>query len=224
MMEFCALSHGESARHIAQTPVFGKCSLSVARDGSFSLADQLGEASLAVDQRQVAQLSPSCSIRSGRTGTAALASQRMEVQYPVIAGDHDLAVDQERLCLEAGGGFDKSQEVVRPVMAVECEAADARAIPAHHALPSVSSACIRIAHFAACRNRSRLHNVPAATDVVMSLNKALLSALSSWYSGPLRGTGLPLTRGPNRSHGPSLGPAPWQRSRQPLPRPEAHCG
>ena len=34
-----------------QTPVFGKCSLSVPRDG-----DQLGEASLAVDQRQVAQV------------------------------------------------------------------------------------------------------------------------------------------------------------------------
>ena len=57
MTEFCALSHAESARHIAQTPVFGKCSLSVARDGSpLGLADQLGEASLAVDQRQVAQV------------------------------------------------------------------------------------------------------------------------------------------------------------------------
>ena len=120
----------ESGRHIAQTPVFGKCSLSVARDGSFSLADQLGEASLAVDQRQVAQSSPSCSIRSKANSTAALASQRMEVQHPVIAGDHDLAVDQERLRLEAGGGFDNSREAVRPVMAVACEAADARAIPA----------------------------------------------------------------------------------------------
>jgi anti-sigma-K factor RskA len=30
--------------------------LSVARDGSLGLADQLGEASLAVDQRQVAQV------------------------------------------------------------------------------------------------------------------------------------------------------------------------
>jgi hypothetical protein len=34
---------------LRQTPAFGKCSLSVSRDG-----DQLGEASLAVDQRQVA--------------------------------------------------------------------------------------------------------------------------------------------------------------------------
>ena len=56
MTEFCALSHAESGRHIAQTPVFGKCSLSVPRDGSLGLADQLGEASLAVDQRQVAQV------------------------------------------------------------------------------------------------------------------------------------------------------------------------
>ena len=48
------LSHAESGS--AQTPVFGKCSSSVARDGSLSLADQLGEASLAVDQRQVAQV------------------------------------------------------------------------------------------------------------------------------------------------------------------------
>ena len=55
MTEFCALSHAESGRHIAQTPVFGKCSLS-SRDGSLGLADQLGEASLAVDQRQVAQV------------------------------------------------------------------------------------------------------------------------------------------------------------------------
>ena len=46
----------------------------------------------------------------------------MEVQHPVIAGDHDLAVDQERLV--SGGGFDNSQEAVRPVMAVECEAAE----------------------------------------------------------------------------------------------------
>ena len=31
----------------------------------------------------------------------ALAPQRMEVRRPVVAGDHDLAVDQERLRLEA---------------------------------------------------------------------------------------------------------------------------
>ena len=63
--------------------------------------------------------SPSCLIRS-EARTAALAPQRTEAQHPVIAGDHDLAVDQERLRLEAGGGFDNNQEAVRPVMAVEC--------------------------------------------------------------------------------------------------------
>ena len=63
-----------------QTPVFGKCSLSVPRDGSpLGLADQLGEASLAVDQRQVAQVAPSCSIRSEANSTAALAPQRHEI-------------------------------------------------------------------------------------------------------------------------------------------------
>ena len=110
--------------------------------------------------------------------------------------------------IEAGGGFDNSQGAVRPVMAVECEAADGQAIPAHHALPSASSACICSAHFTTCRNRSRLYNVPAATEVVMSLDKALLSPLSSWYSGPLGGTGLPLTRGPDRSHDPLLAQHP----------------
>jgi hypothetical protein len=108
----------------------------VARDGSLGLADQLGEASLAVDQRQVAQvvavMLDQVEGEQRRLTATALAPQRMEVQHPVIAGDHDLAVDQERLRLEAGGGFDNSQEAGRPVMAVACEAADARAIPAHH--------------------------------------------------------------------------------------------
>jgi hypothetical protein len=53
-----------------------------------------------------------------------VAPQRMEVQRP--------RVDQERLRLEAGGGFNNSQEAVRPVWLIECEAANARAIPAHH--------------------------------------------------------------------------------------------
>ena len=48
------LSHAESGS--AQTPVFGKCSSSVAHDGSLGTADQFGEASLAVDQWQIAQL------------------------------------------------------------------------------------------------------------------------------------------------------------------------
>ena len=50
------LSHAESGRHIAQTPVFGKCSSSVARDGSLGTAEELGEQPLALDQWQIAQL------------------------------------------------------------------------------------------------------------------------------------------------------------------------
>ena len=80
MTEFCALSHAESARHIAQTPVFGKCSLSVPRDGSLGLADQLGEASLAVDQRQVAQVAAVMLNQvGGEQHRAALAPQRHEI-------------------------------------------------------------------------------------------------------------------------------------------------
>jgi len=57
MTEVCALSHAESARHIAQTPVFGNAvCLSRVTGSPLGLADQLGDASLAVDQRQVAQV------------------------------------------------------------------------------------------------------------------------------------------------------------------------
>jgi hypothetical protein len=159
-MEFCAFSHAESARHIAQTPaifstqsiqvigilrdqdlsidvrkfgrpftasgmrsfarIFGKCSSSVARDGSpLGLADQLGEPSLAVDHRQVAQvvavMLDQVEGEQHRLTATALAPERMEVRRPVIAGDHDLAVDQERLRLEVGGGFHNSREAVRLV-------------------------------------------------------------------------------------------------------------
>ena len=48
------LSHAESGS--AQTPVFGKCSSSVARDGSLGTAEELGERPLALDQWQIAQL------------------------------------------------------------------------------------------------------------------------------------------------------------------------
>jgi hypothetical protein len=58
--------------------------------------------------------------------------QPMEVRCPVVAGDHRLAVDQERLRLEASGGFDNGREAVGPIMAALGEAANARAIPAHH--------------------------------------------------------------------------------------------
>jgi hypothetical protein len=62
----------------------------------------------------------------------ASAPQRMEVRCPVVAGDHRLAVDQERRCLEPGGCLDNGREAVGQVMAVAREATDARAVPAHH--------------------------------------------------------------------------------------------
>ena len=55
MMEFCALSHAESGRHIAPDSSFWEMQF-VRPDGSLGHPDQLGEASLAVDQRQVAQI------------------------------------------------------------------------------------------------------------------------------------------------------------------------
>ena len=100
--------------------------MSVARDGSLGVADQLGEASLAVDQRQVAQVA-AVMLNQGRkaNSTAALAPQRMEVQHPVIAGDHVLAVDQERLRLDAAGSVNDGREAVDPIMAVAGKATDA---------------------------------------------------------------------------------------------------
>ena len=51
MTEFCAVSHAESARHIAQIPVLGNAVCLSRMTGSpLGLADQLGEASLAVAQ------------------------------------------------------------------------------------------------------------------------------------------------------------------------------
>ena len=75
-------------------------------DGSLGLADRLGEASLAVDQRQVAQVAAvildQVEGERHRLTATALAPERLEVRRPVIAGDHDLAVDQERLpCAKA---------------------------------------------------------------------------------------------------------------------------
>ena len=59
-------------------------------------------------------------------GASVFAPQRMEVRRAVLSGNHDLAVDQERVRLKAGGGFDNGREVVGPVVAVPGEAADAQ--------------------------------------------------------------------------------------------------
>ena len=78
--------------------------------------------------------SPSCWIRSKAYSSASWPSapQRVEVRRPVVADDHHLAVDQERRRLDASSGVNDSREAVGPVMAVAREAANARAIPAHH--------------------------------------------------------------------------------------------
>jgi hypothetical protein len=48
--------------------------------------------------------------------TPASAPQRMEVRHPLSRGDYDLAVDQERLRLEASGGINDGREVVVTVL------------------------------------------------------------------------------------------------------------
>jgi hypothetical protein len=56
----------------------------------------------------------------------------VKVWRAVVAGDHRLAVDQERRCLDAERGGNDGRETIGPIMAVAREAADARAIPANH--------------------------------------------------------------------------------------------
>jgi hypothetical protein len=58
--------------------------------------------------------------------------RRREIRRPVVAGDHRLAVDQKRLRLDAECGVNDGREAISSVVAVACEAANARAIPAHH--------------------------------------------------------------------------------------------
>ena len=63
-------------------------------------AEQSGEPPLALDQRQVAQVVAVMLDQVEGDSTASwprrLAPQRAEVRHPVVAGDHRLAVDQER--------------------------------------------------------------------------------------------------------------------------------
>ena len=62
----------------------------------------------------------------------ALAPQRTEVRRPVVASDHASPSIRNDVRLDAVRGFDDCREAIGPVMAVAGEAADARAIPAHH--------------------------------------------------------------------------------------------
>ena len=92
-------------------------------------ADQSGEPLLTLDKRQVAQVGTVVLQQvegiQHYLWTPAFAPQRPEVRHPVIAGNHHLAVDQERMCLKASSSFDNSREAVGPVVAVVGEAADA---------------------------------------------------------------------------------------------------
>ena len=56
----------------------------------------------------------------------------MEVRPPVIADNYRLTINQERCGVDAEGGINDSREAVSPIVAVAGEAADPRAIPAHH--------------------------------------------------------------------------------------------
>ena len=81
------------------------------------LADQPGQPLLARDQRQVAQIV--VFVQEQVEGEqhrimARPAAQRTEVRHPVGAGDHRLAVDQERLRLEAQRSLDDGREAARP--------------------------------------------------------------------------------------------------------------
>jgi hypothetical protein len=51
----------------------------------------------------------------------AFALQRLEVRRPVVAGNHRLAVDQERRRLDAVCSVDDGREAIGPVMAVARE-------------------------------------------------------------------------------------------------------
>ena len=63
-----------------------------------------------------------------RLMTSAFAPQRAEVRRPVVARDQPSI----RKRLDAERGVNNGREAIGPVMAVAREAADTRAIPAHH--------------------------------------------------------------------------------------------
>ena len=67
-----------------------------------------------------------------RLMSPALAPQRMKVRRAVFAGNHHLAVDEERRRCNAECSINDGRETVGPVMPVAGEAANPRAIPPHH--------------------------------------------------------------------------------------------
>jgi len=86
-------------------------------------ADQFEKPPLALYRRQIAQVVAIMLDQvegvQHRLMAPASAPQRMEVRRPVIAGNHRLAVDQERLRLEACGGVNDGGEAVGPVLRVK---------------------------------------------------------------------------------------------------------
>ena len=84
------------------------------------LAEQSGKPSLALEQRQAAQvvavvLNRVEGVEHHRMAVAP-GAQRMEVRPPVIADNHRLTVDQERCGIYAEGGINDGREAVGPVV------------------------------------------------------------------------------------------------------------
>ena len=96
-------------------------------------AEQSGEPPLAFDQRQVAQVGAvkfdQVEREQHRLLAVLLALQRPEIRRSVVAQDHDCAVDQERMRVDAKRGVNDGGEAVGPVMTVAGEATEARAVP-----------------------------------------------------------------------------------------------
>jgi hypothetical protein len=87
--------------------------------------------------------SPSCSIRSKANSTASWprAPQRMDAS--VVAGDHRLAADQERRCLDAADSIEWPGSGRPSVMAALGEAANPRAVPAQESCRAIADRAAR---------------------------------------------------------------------------------
>jgi hypothetical protein len=79
--------------------------------------------------------SPPCSIRSKANSTASCPRRLLRSAWKSGVPSSlrtSLTVDQERLRLHAERSFNDGREANRPAMSIAREAADPRAIPAHH--------------------------------------------------------------------------------------------
>ena len=116
--------HGRTI--ICQVPV-------VPDDEPLGLADQLRQPPLAFDQQHVVQIGAvkfdQVEREKHRLLAVLLAPQCPEIRRSVVAQDHDCAVDQERMRVDAKRGVNDGGEAVGPVMTVAGEATEARAVP-----------------------------------------------------------------------------------------------